>query len=246
MKYFLDTEFHEGFHKPLFGKNRHFIDLISIGIISEDNRTYSAISKDFDIDAAWNSWQPQKGDRSNQDPKEYWLRENVLRPIFDELLMKDEPMLYHAESIYCFKLSRFKELIKKYGKSNSQIAEEIKFFVYPSISDCSDAAGVSSIDAGLKILLDKNPISFYTYYGDYDWVLFCSLYGKMINLPKFFPKYSRDLKQMFDELQEKNSQNLKELETYPKQSNTEHNALNDAIWNKDLYNFIKTYINNER
>lgn len=32
MKYFLDTEFIEGFHKPLFGKRRHFIDLISIAI----------------------------------------------------------------------------------------------------------------------------------------------------------------------------------------------------------------------
>lgn len=40
MKYFLDTEFHEGFNKPLFGKNRHFIDLISIGIVSSDNRKY--------------------------------------------------------------------------------------------------------------------------------------------------------------------------------------------------------------
>ena len=47
MKYFLDTEFIEGFHKPLFGKRRHFIDLISIGIVCEDGRTYSAISNEY-------------------------------------------------------------------------------------------------------------------------------------------------------------------------------------------------------
>ena len=35
MKYFFDTEFIEGFHKPLFGKRRHHIDLISIGIVDE-------------------------------------------------------------------------------------------------------------------------------------------------------------------------------------------------------------------
>ncbi len=43
MKYFLDQEFHEGFHKPIFGKKRHFIDLISIGIVSEDDRKFYAI-----------------------------------------------------------------------------------------------------------------------------------------------------------------------------------------------------------
>ena len=48
MKYFIDCEFIEGFHKPLFGKRRHFIDLISIGIVCEDGREYYAISKEFD------------------------------------------------------------------------------------------------------------------------------------------------------------------------------------------------------
>jgi len=38
MKYFLDTEFIEGFRKPLFSKRRHFIDLISVGVVAEDGR----------------------------------------------------------------------------------------------------------------------------------------------------------------------------------------------------------------
>ena len=38
MKYFIDTEFIEGFHTPIFGKRRHFIDLISIAIVCEDGR----------------------------------------------------------------------------------------------------------------------------------------------------------------------------------------------------------------
>ena len=54
MKYFIDTEFIEGFKKPLFGKSRHFIDLISIGIKCEDGREYYAISKDFNLKEAWN------------------------------------------------------------------------------------------------------------------------------------------------------------------------------------------------
>ena len=47
MKYFLDTEFIEGFHKPFFGKRRHFIDLISIGIVCEDGRQFYAISNEY-------------------------------------------------------------------------------------------------------------------------------------------------------------------------------------------------------
>ena len=61
MKYFIDTEFIEGFHKPMSGKRRHFIDLISIGIIAEDGREYYAISKEYNYDDASN-----------------WVKENVI------------------------------------------------------------------------------------------------------------------------------------------------------------------------
>ena len=55
MKYFIDTEFLEGTQKEkfpisLFRKNTlNTIDLISIGIVSEDDREYYAISKDFNF-----------------------------------------------------------------------------------------------------------------------------------------------------------------------------------------------------
>lgn len=40
---------------------------------------------------------------------------------------------------------------------------------------------------------------FYGYYADYDWVVFCWLFGRMIDLPKHFPKYCRDIKQELDD-----------------------------------------------
>ena len=55
MKYFIDTEFHNYIKKPLFSKGIDTIELISIGIVSEENREYYAISKDFDIKNAWNN-----------------------------------------------------------------------------------------------------------------------------------------------------------------------------------------------
>ena len=72
----------------------------------------------------------------------------------------------------------------------------------------------------------------------------------MIDLPKGFPMYCIDLKQELDRIQEirfgltlyKGSlaNDIKTLPNYPKQTN-EHNALADAKWNRQLYNFLNTF-----
>jgi hypothetical protein len=71
------------------------------------------------------------------------------------------------------------------------------------------------------------------YFADYDWVLFCQLFGRMIDLPQNFPKYCLDLKQ----LMLSKRVNRSEL---PKQEGTEHHALHDARWNKKVYDFLST------
>lgn len=92
---------------------------------------------------------------------------------------------------------------------------------------------------------DKEP-EFYAYYADYDWVVFCWLFGRMIDLPEGFPMYCRDLKQMLDDAQDANglfipgnNHTLKDHPDYPKQEN-EHNALDDAKWNRKLFDFLKS------
>lgn len=72
---------------------------------------------------------------------------------------------------------------------------------------------------------------FWGYYADYDWVVFAQLFGTMMDLPKGFPMYCRDLKQWCDQLG-----NPK----LPEQSSTEHNALHDARWNKVAWEFLNT------
>jgi hypothetical protein len=67
---------------------------------------------------------------------------------------------------------------------------------------------------------------FWAYYADYDWVALCQLYGTMMDLPKGWPMYCRDLKQRADELG-----NVR----LPKQTSTEHNALADAEWAKGAW-----------
>lgn len=60
---------------------------------------------------------------------------------------------------------------------------------------------------------------FWGYYADYDWVVFCQLFGAMINLPKGWPMFCRDVIQLCKEMGNP---------TLPKQSGREHNALDDA------------------
>ncbi len=75
---------------------------------------------------------------------------------------------------------------------------------------------------------DKKP-EFWGWYADYDWVVFCQLFGRMIDLPKHFPRYCRDLKQWADDAG--NPQ-------LPKEALAAHNAIVDARWNRMVYAFL--------
>ena len=67
---------------------------------------------------------------------------------------------------------------------------------------------------------------FWAYYGDYDWVVLCQLYGTMMDLPKSWPMFAMDVKQLC--VSQGNP-------TLPEQTSTEHNALDDAKWTRDAY-----------
>ena len=260
MKYFIDTEFIEGSQtKRLLsipiGKTKPTIDLISIGIVSEDGREYYAISKDFNLKEAWNrydikSMSGKGGIGENTHDKIYWIRENVLKSIWIEkckegFSFKDSPMTpYGIETLFTYK--NFKKFVSKYGKTNKQIAEEIVRFVgYKWSNKWLRNSKEGNYITEITSEFNKNGINFYGYYSDYDWVVFCWLFGKMLDLPNGFPMYCIDLKQTLDE-KEKYLQfsskhfailNIKDLPNYPKQIN-EHNALDDARWNKQLYEFL--------
>lgn len=256
MRYFIDTEFIEGFKKPIpwlptigkFNKPYHSIQLISIGIVAEDGRSYYAISNEYRY----------------KDASE-WVKMNVILPMYLHNV--------HGDKRNHMTVDTFHKYIPN-GKSNKQIAKEIIDFVNPRVSFKAAKEGIicfshmedpsywieehsgipndSSYEPKHRLFTEPpkwiaQP-TFYGYYSDYDWVVFCSLFGTMMDLPKGFPMYCIDLKQTLDEKAEKYSnarhvskdQILKELKSsssYPKQSN-EHNALDDAKWNLALFNFL--------
>jgi hypothetical protein len=274
----MDSEFLEGTQEKRmfgikYGQTKPTIDLISIALVANDGREYYSISKDFNLKEAWNRYdlkvEKMYGDARNIFPdgrkyKEYWIRENVLFPIFVELQAKEAKVPAETIKKYMtgsvidyplFNYKYFRKLINKYGKTNKQIAEEIKDFIYnDSFKD----------NCGNPIIHDNNWLNgnpqFYGIYADYDWVVFCWLFGKMNDLPKGFPKYCNDLKQEMDEkvntlghihfreyshkqtgsisFNEK-LQSIKNRSNYPKQTN-EHNALADSRFVRDLHEFLKT------
>lgn len=232
-KYFIDTEFHEYKKKPLFSKGIDTIELISIGIVSDNNKEYYAICKEFDLKAAWDN---------------EWLRDNVLDKIVLELF------IIHCTTNTSHKCIEGKGsykslewLLNQYGKTKEQIAKDIKSFIaYNNEYD------LSPVEFHHPNYTFQNT-QFYGYYSDYDWVVFCWLFGRMIDLPKGFPMYCIDLKQTLDEKAVTYFENnkgvnqsdplenkldfIKKFDSYPKQTN-EHNALNDARFIRDLYKFL--------
>lgn len=149
MKIWFDTEFIED------GKT---IDLISIGMVREDGRTYYAENAQCDV--------------SRASP---WVKDNVLPHLTGEF------------------------------------------------ADRTDIARAIVDFAGEKP-------EFWAYYCSYDWVALCQLYGRMIDLPKGWPMFCRDVKQLCDSL---GSPRL------PEQSGTEHHALADALWTREAFEFLQ-------
>lgn len=150
MKFWFDTEFIED------GKT---IDLISIGAVAEDGRTYYAENAECALGLATD-----------------WVKQNVIVHL-------------QGESAW---------------RSRAQMARDL-----------------------IEFMGDKPEI--WAYYADYDWVALCQLFGTMMDLPKGWPMYCRDVKQLCDSLG-----NPK----LPDQDTAEHHALADAQWTRIAWKFL--------
>jgi hypothetical protein len=71
---------------------------------------------------------------------------------------------------------------------------------------------------------------FWAWYGAYDHVALCQLFGRMVDLPGKFPMFTADLKQIHK---------AAGSPVMPKQTEGNHNALDDARFNVVRYDFLK-------
>lgn len=80
-----------------------------------------------------------------------------------------------------------------------------------------------------------NP-EFWAAWAAYDWVAFCQLFGRMIDLPDGYPYYCRDVIQWTDQLG-------LAREVLPPSTPNEHHALADAHWVKRAYEMVSIITN---
>ncbi|WP_132991574.1 polyadenylate-specific 3'-exoribonuclease AS [Gordonia zhaorongruii] len=125
MRYFYDTEFIE---------DGTTIELVSIGVVSEDGREFYAVSTEFDPARAGN-----------------WVRANVL----DKLPSPAD----------------------KAWRSRRAIRDDLHAF----------------LGAG------EGPIELWAWVAAYDHVVLCQLWGPMTELPRDMPRFTRELKQRWED-----------------------------------------------
>jgi hypothetical protein len=82
----------------------------------------------------------------------------------------------------------------------------------------------------LEFIGDDDKVEFWGFYSSYDWVVFCWLFGAMVDLPKNMPKFCRDLKQ---EVMNKGNPKI------PFGPEDKHNALSDARWMRKAHKWLR-------
>lgn len=98
----------------------------------------------------------------------------------------------------------------------------VKINVLPNLQGVTRARAY--IAAEIIEFVGDDP-EFWAYYASYDWVALCQLFGTMMDLPKGWPMYVQDLKQLV----------VRYGNSRLKPNTGNHNALKDAIWLKECY-----------
>lgn len=112
-------------------------------------------------------------------------------------------------------------------------SEWVKEHVLPLLPPRGTWKNRSVIASEIRELLlrDGDKPELWAYFGDYDHVALCQLYGRMVDLPNGFPFYTLDLKQMMHAHGVPKDQ-------LPTIVGTEHDALADARWNLAAYRWM--------
>lgn len=129
---------------------------------------------------------------------------------------------------------------REFYAESSEFSEElcnkwVKEHVFPLLGPPERRLSRAEIrDKIAEFVGDDQEPEFWAYYADYDWVVFCWLFGAMVDLPRNFPKLCLDLQQWWIQLGRPNH-------VKPEAPPCEHDALHDARWNKQLHEALTHY-----
>jgi len=112
-----------------------------------------------------------------------------------------------------------------FSKASTWVRDNVLIHLEGGFKRCFDRY---TIGERIRTFVGEKP-EFWAYYADYDWVVLCQLYGTMMDLPKGWPMYCRDVKQLCD---------IVGSPPLPEQSSTEHHALSDAKWTREAWQFL--------
>ena len=101
----------------------------------------------------------------------------------------------------------------------SKASQWVNENVIPHLGE-SRASSKLALRECLQVFCKDTP-EFWGYYADYDWVVLCQLFGTMMDLPKGWPMYCRDLRQALD---------VKGWSGIKQPDEARHHALDDARW----------------
>lgn len=187
------------------------IDLISIAVVAQDGRELSMQSTEFD---------PSKAS--------LWVKENVF------------PHLVHCPHMDIRGDTSLSEEIFKHA-GQWTFAHPAKDIIGPDsekppqllpYADCPWRTREQIRDEILSFMDPEkhgNP-ELWANYGAYDHLVFFWLFGSMVHHPNGYPTLTLDIEQWCYHLGNP---------VLPKQTTQEHNALNDARWNKLAWEFLK-------
>jgi hypothetical protein len=115
-----------------------------------------------------------------------------------------------------------------WSKANDWVLENVKPYLG---TDPREKFSREDIAVDIVDFVGEKP-EFWGYYSDYDWVILCQLYGKMIDLPTGWPMFCLDIRQYLYHL-DKTIEDVV-VDINPK----EHDALEDARWNKRVFDWL--------
>lgn len=114
-------------------------------------------------------------------------------------------------------------------KCNEWVKENVLPKLPPRASPLRKSRAQIAGDIRAILLAEHEKPEIWGYFCDYDWVVLCQLYGRMIDLPKGFPFWCRDLKQLMQD------RGIEKKDLPAENAAKEHNALADACWIRDAY-----------
>lgn len=95
---------------------------------------------------------------------------------------------------------------------------------------------LSTIRDEVRAFVTGNSPEFWAYCGAYDWVVLNQLFGSMVDHPTKWPYYCNDIAQLAMHL------GVNRRSQLPALQGTAHNALDDARWTKEAYEYMNRWM----